>query len=271
MKLAATLFSATALALVSTASFAADVVQTEAPIVAPPSVWNWTGFHVGIGGGAAYMHATSNSYSNLNWDVEGGYRAFGGEQSDLGKFGVFGTVEGGYDFQMNQFVLGGLVDFNLQSLSAQTRSYASMQTNNNNFSNYNYATHTASYKVGNSWDAGVRLGYLVNPRNLLYVTGGYSSADIRSGARLDVYYNNGNSHDWVDSHKSGWKSGYFIGFGLESLLTQHLSLKAEYRFSDYGKVKTNYSFNNENGFYGSAASSASVNVHTVRLVLSYRF
>lgn len=269
MKLAATLFSATALALVATASYAADVVQPEAPIVAPPSVWNWTGFHVGVGGGAAYMHAGSNSYSNLNWDNEGSYYAYGGEKSDLGKFGVFGTIEGGYDVQMNQFVLGGLVDFNLQSLTARTRSYAYVNTNNNG--NINYAAHTAAYKVGNSWDAGVRLGYLVNPRNLFYVTGGYSSADIRSGAELDVYFNNSPYPDYVNSYKSSWKSGYFIGFGLESLLTQHLSLKAEYRFSDYGKVKTNYSFDNGNGFYGNAGSSASVNVHTVRLVLSYRF
>ena len=43
--------------------------------------------------------------------------ANGSNRSDLSKWGVFGTVEAGYDYQMNRFVVGAFTDFQSQAAS----------------------------------------------------------------------------------------------------------------------------------------------------------
>ncbi len=267
MRLSSALLCATAL-VSANAAFAADLPtkkEAPAPVVAP-APYSWTGFHLGLGGGLSMLSvpSSSDSYSN---DYFNGFNAFGGERSDLGKFGAFGTIEAGYDYQMSQFVIGAFADFNLQSLNAKSDSQAAAYCNN---CNYTYAVHHVWYNVGNSWDAGVRLGYLVNDRNLIYALGGYSAADISSGARLDQY-GNGGYHNWVFSSQSAWKSGYVLGAGWETALTDHITLKAEYRYSDYGKATSSYSYANFPFYYGGARQSGDVSVQAVRAVLSYKF
>ena len=116
----------------------------------------------------------------------------------------------------------------------------------------------------------MRLGYLVNDRNLLYALGGYSGAQISSGARLDVY-----GYRWrlcglasVQSSESGWKSGWMLGAGWEEAITDHVSLKLDYRYADYGKAKSSYATISPSA---GARQSGDVSVQSVRAVLDYRF
>jgi outer membrane immunogenic protein len=143
--------------------------------------------------------------------------------------------------------------------------------NNNNCSTS--ATHSVGYKINNSWDAGLRLGYLLNDRNLVYALGGYTMADIKSGARLDQYVNgNAAPYQSVSSSQSGWKSGWLLGAGWETVLTEHITFKAEYRYADYGSVSSARSYYYNNGNYqGGARSSGKIAVQSVRAALSYKF
>ncbi len=53
--------------------------------------------------------------------------------------------------------------------------------------------------------------------------------------------------------------GFFVGVGVEQAFNRNLSLKLDYRFSDYG----NYSFNSD--------VKMKNEVHSVRLGVNYRF
>jgi opacity protein-like surface antigen len=97
---------------------------------------------------------------------------------------------------------------------------------------------------------------------------------------------NGYSHS-VSKTSSGFKPGYFVGAGIETRLTDDVSLKLEYRYSDYGSMKTSSSSNNAsiqdgvNGndfeFYNSLGGSYNMSQKTdlttqsIRAVLSYNF
>ena len=86
--------TAAILTVFATSAMAADVaVRAPARYIAPVSVYNWTGFYVGIegGGGWGFAHQTDP----FGFD-SGGYNVSGGL--------VGGTV--GYNWQINRLVLG---------------------------------------------------------------------------------------------------------------------------------------------------------------------
>jgi opacity protein-like surface antigen len=78
----------------ATSAMAADVaVRAPARYVAPVSVYNWTGFYVGIEGGGGWGFARQRDALGFN---SGGYNVSGGL--------VGGTL--GYNWQINRLVLG---------------------------------------------------------------------------------------------------------------------------------------------------------------------
>ena len=256
-----------ATALVSTSAALADDSPAYKAAPAPtlaiaPPPYSWTGFHVGLGGGFSALQVKSSSASEYFNTNPTGYLAAGGEKSDLGKFGAFGTIEAGGDYQFDRFVVGALADFNLGSARVGSQSAAAC------FGYCNFAVHSVFYKIGNSWDLAARLGFLLNDRNLVYALGGITEAQISSGARLDSYHFS--NHNVVFSGQSGWKSGYVLGAGWETALTDHVTLKAEYSYANYGSVSSYYFHSSGNLTYG-AASSGEVAVQSVRAALSYKF
>ena len=139
---------------------------------------------------ASEQHRHSHLYNTATTTHSLSYTARGGERSDLGKFGAFGTIEVGADYQMDRFVVGAFGNFDFKNLSAKSTSLSQA-----GLSNYcttsctrgwlGDAYHHVWYKVGDSWDAGLRLGYLVTDRNLVYALGGFSAAQVSSGVRPD--------------------------------------------------------------------------------------
>jgi outer membrane immunogenic protein len=219
----------------------------------------------------AFLQAKSSSDSYIS-SSSGPftYTGAGGERSDLGKFGAFGTIEAGVDYQMDRFVVGAFTNFDFKSLKAKSTSLAYGTCSGSCSASAAY--HHVWYKVGSSWDAGVRLGYLVTDRNLIYALGGYSGAQISSGVRLDEYITSagGPFTASVGASQSGWKSGFVLGAGWESAITDHITFKVEYRYADYGKAKSSYASSGE-GYQSYARQSGDVTVNSVRAVLGYKF
>ena len=86
--------TAAILTVFATSAMAADLaVRAPARYVAPVSVYNWTGFYVGIEGGGGWGFARQRDALGFN---SGGYNVSGGL--------VGGTV--GYNWQINRLVLG---------------------------------------------------------------------------------------------------------------------------------------------------------------------
>src|SRR5689334_15098479 len=74
-------------------AFAADVVP-------PPPEYNWTGFHIGAGVGGNFAFADEDPDAYIQGYCPGCYWQWGEHSGDLGKAGFFGTVEGGFDYQL---------------------------------------------------------------------------------------------------------------------------------------------------------------------------
>lgn len=75
-----------------------------------------------------------------------------------------------------------------------------------------------------SFDLTARAGYLVDDKTLVYLRGGY--ANLR--ARTSLATNSGTLRE--NDNLDGW----LVGGGLERALTDRLSTRLEYRYSDFG-------------------------------------
>jgi outer membrane immunogenic protein len=75
-----------------------------------------------------------------------------------------------------------------------------------------------------SFDLSARAGYLVDEDTLVYLRGGYANTRVR--ATLDGEDGPERSSDNLD--------GWIVGGGIERALTDAISVRAEYRYSDLG-------------------------------------
>lgn len=110
----------------------------------------WTGFYIGIGGGAASVVTEVSEY-DLSFD-------------GIGSEGVFATVIAGYDRQLSSRIVGGIfADYDFAS---------------------NVSTDLSVYQGGlsadqqNTFSVGARLGVLSSPTTLWFGTVGYTQTEF---------------------------------------------------------------------------------------------
>jgi outer membrane immunogenic protein len=125
--------------------------------------------------------------------------------------------------------------------------------------NYTYNTST---KVKDAMSLGLKLGVPLGANELLYVSGGVSRAKVE----VKNHEENNPSFSW-DANKSKTKTGGFIGLGLEHKLNNNLSLVADYRYTDFGKV-TASNFNGNTAFM---THKSKVTTQNLSLNLKYKF
>jgi outer membrane immunogenic protein len=260
----------TSVALAALAAIFLATPVVAADVTAPmPEAANWTAFHVGVGGGGIFGFVEEDSNSFIVGNLFDQF-AFSEHSADLGDAAFFGTIEAGFDYQIDSVVIGVLANYDFGKNKMENKSNGQSFDNNGNF--VNNTTYETKWEIGDSWAIGGRVGFLAMDNALIYVLGGYTEAKIKSETSLSDD-NNGNFQ--FHSSDSSWEDGWFVGGGIEALLTDNISLKAEYRFADYGSVNRDDSANNSiPGFEFSFANSnqdADVTVHSVRAVLSYRF
>lgn len=190
----------------------------KAPVYAP--VYNWSGFYIGVNGGGAW--------GNSNWTTLGGVNTSGGLAG--------GTV--GYNYQMNQVVLGVEGDIDWADISGSGTSA------------------TGACALGcttkDSWLSTVRgrVGYAAD-RFLPYVTGGLALGDIKASVP---------GFAGSDTTNAGWT----IGGGIEFAIAGHWTAKAEYLYVDLGKVTCGIAC-------GAATQNVSFNANLFRGGINYRF
>lgn len=191
------LLSAAASALLTSNAFAADLVVPADP-VAPPAVgsYGWSGFYVGLGGGAG---AVNHKLNVLGIDLLDG---IGGE-------GMFGEVTVGYDHMISdRMLLGAFASYRMGNI-ATTLDVDTI------IGDFDY-----DLTMSHGWDIGGRLGFAIAPNTLAYLTGGYTHQTFTADGDFGI------SYEWD-------ADGYFAGAGLETVLGGNWTLKSEYRFSQY--------------------------------------
>lgn len=242
------------LALTATAAFTGSAVAadlpartyTKAPMMAPAP--SWTGFYLFGGGGYGIWDADTNSVT-----VPGGVPLSVGQRT--GGDGYFGTVGGGYDWQVSQSWVGGIfADAQFGSIRGTVADP--------------FLGLAGREKDRTNYAAGVRIGYLIAPTVLSYVNGGYSGAEF-SGATLS---NVGGTP--ITTTPSFTRSGWFLGGGVENQLGvlgfgPNWFMKTEYRVAEYDKKTLNES--TLAGVPTAFGTTFNPIVQTVSTSLVYRF
>ncbi len=153
------LASVGAIALTGSAAFAADLPSRAPPPVylPPPPIFTWTGIY--IGGQIGYAWASGNNNFN-GFDPFFGTGTFLSTSVGGTPSGVIGGGNVGYNYQINQWVLGLEGDVNGTSLSNTVEAFFPDGTN---LSAHSTADIQGSIrgKLGVAWD-----------RALIYATGG---------------------------------------------------------------------------------------------------
>jgi outer membrane immunogenic protein len=188
-----------ALALAAATLLASSANAADLPVRGPvykaaplaPAPMTWTGCYVGAGGG----------YGMYNQEVTDGFGTSSSSPTTFGGRGWFGTAQVGCDYQVaSSWVIGVFGDYDFSDLKGKFDG--------------------TEEKLRWSWAAGGRVGYVVLPNLLTYVSGGYTEANFRI-----------NDFDFNHTFK-----GWFLGTGYEyglTMLSPSLFWKTEYRYASY--------------------------------------
>ncbi|HUI22648.1 MAG TPA: outer membrane protein [Methylocella sp.] len=217
------LASVGAIALGGSAVLAADLSMTPSP---PLPVFTWTGIYVG--GQAGYAWG-SGGFNYSGFDPFDGITFNSGASETF--HGVIGGAHVGYNFQINQWVVGlqGSMDGTSLSnsvttnLSAFTGSILSASANSS-------IQGSIRGRAGFAWD-----------RALIYATGGVAFTSVHTSYAFigNIDGNpliNGGSAFNSTSILSNTRTGWTVGGGVDYAVTDNWSVFAEYRYTDFGTI-----------------------------------
>jgi outer membrane immunogenic protein len=239
-------------------AFAADLPMKSRPMApAPVAAYSWTGCYLGAGGGYGMFVQRHRTIGPTGVPVTAG-------ETDTGGKGWFGTVQVGCDYQFaDRWVIGAFGDYDFSGIKGNFQPTGLVGTGG-------LGLH-GEEKLKHSWAAGGRVGYLVFPTLLAYVSGGYTQAHF-DGVGLSNLFDNVPT---VASLASQTYKGWFIGTGYEYGLDflPGLFWKTEYRYAQYSAERPAFT---GVGVAGAAAvlpftEDSRKDVQTIRSELVYRF
>jgi outer membrane immunogenic protein len=213
------------------AAMAADLpgrsaAMAPSPIYTSP-IFTWTGFYAGVNFGYG-----SGKFNGANGGIFG--KADGG---------VVGATLG-YNYQVGQALLGVEGDYDFVSAK---------NTNIVTGRGFGIGAASATGKVSDMLTARARLGYSID-RALLFVTGGYAGASVKTSI-VDPTIP-------ASFSSSEWRNGYALGGGLEYAFTQNISAKAEYLYTSFGS---------KSSLSAPWVSNVGVHQNLIRGGVNYRF
>jgi len=267
---------------------AADMAVKAAPIPMAPAPFSWTGFYIGANVGGAWTPNNGGSdfaplfppfivlppAVAIPTVIPGQLASLAG---DGRRSGVIGGGQIGYNWQVNQFVLGVEADAVGSGLKGSTAS-ASRTIGAPIFAVP--VTQTVTVDFGHvEWMASFRgrAGFAVN-QALFYVTGGGAVAEF-GGARTTLINGPGISIPAAGTYVatnggSTTRWGWTVGGGIEWAFNQNWSVAGEYRYTDFGNRGTTFDIPSGLAaapifFTGTGSSRLTVEQATFRL--NYRF
>lgn len=241
---------------------AADLAPFEqaSPVIASSSAFDWSGFYVGINGGYAggtMEHPLDVSIGTPATSIVNG-------TIDVTSGGFIGGAQAGYNADLGGFVLG--LEGDIQGSNVDGRISIS-------------GTDVAGV-IGDPGDtldvdAGTSLDYFGTVRAragvtmgnaLLYGTAGLAWGHTTSSINASISGTDVLGDD-LTSENDRW--GYAVGAGVEYALTDNLTFKTEYLYTDLG-TENLYT----GGLFGGGSTTtldSAVAFHTVRAGLNFQF
>jgi outer membrane immunogenic protein len=215
---------------------AADMAVKALPMVAPVTVYSWTGFYVG--GNAGY--AWADPFIASNFSCPAGAlcsvsnptnlaNITAGSTGPLSAKGFTGGVQAGYNWQSGSMVLGVETDINAFNVKGSHFAAVPSVTTASIFN--------PSTSISTDWLFTLRgrAGFAVAPTVLLYATGGLAVAQ----AALSNAYTTTNNPANVGAGASSTSKtmvGWTVGGGFEWALSRNWSVKGEYLYADFGSI-----------------------------------
>lgn len=269
-------------------SATAGGLKDDEPMDAP---FNWTGLYIGINGGYGWGRAPLNLDASVARRLRV-FRAFGlpaqtlvsdttttdptvsaGGTADVD--GGFGGIHVGYNWQRQDWVFGLEADFQWtgQDGSIFVCSTAACGAG--------AVSATANFDLNWFGTVRARAGVLVDPRVLLYITGGFAYANIDADYTAGIV--GGPSATFS---KDGTISGWVIGAGGSWAIKDNWLLRAEYLYMDFGDIgrasgsassqtitpnSPNQGFTSVLDTTVNAGINADFSEHVFRIGLSYKF
>ena len=193
-----------------------------APSYAPPPVFTWTGFYVGINAGYGFSGKGRANVVGNGLDLAQGANL--PQSYSLKRNGFIGGAQVGYNYQVGSFVGGIEADGDFAAGSNKSQTIVAPN-----------GTGVAKNQLSSFGTLRGRAGILVTDRWLAYGTAGgilastkFSNTLTGAGALA--------GDAWAGSNNKT-KTGYVIGAGTEYALTNNITAKLEYLYYDLGKSK----------------------------------
>ena len=263
MKKLLTLITSLAAIATSTAVLAADLPSKRVAPVAPVApVFTWTGFYAGVNAGVNW---SSRNINSTWYDVTGVTSA-----ATLASYaplpyanqrtGFIGGIQVGYNYQINQFVIGAEADF-MGLAASKTSSSAPLDIGSG-------AVTVSTSKVQQQWLGTVRAraGFTVD-RFLVYATGGLAYGSTKISTTSNDSTAGVVTASWT-GQKTSTDAGYVVGAGLEYAFTNNWLLRAEYLYYNLGKASANATLSGSDLF---TKVSTTIDGNIVRAAISYKF
>jgi outer membrane immunogenic protein len=147
-------------------------------------------------------------------------------QARAGRFGFGVGAQFGYNYQMQQIVVGFEADLDWGDGARSTNFVAPP--------NLASLTHAGHQSAGREWlgTARLRAGYAFD-RALIFASGGLAYGGVRAESSASLF-DGSNTDDFAGS-ASGTKVGYTLGGGVECAFAANMSLTTEHLRYDLGK------------------------------------
>lgn len=210
--------------------YAADltIAPVAAPVIYEASGFDWSGFYAGLVGGYSWgtVETTEVPPPNPTWKVNPNGAMLG--------------VTAGVNAQFDQFVLGAEGEIMWAGIT-DTRPDPRVPLNS-----------TISTK--SDWQGALKLraGVAID-RILVYAHGGLAFADLKSTVSPDYSYNT-------------VRTGFTIGAGVETAVTDQISVKAEYAYTDFGTWNGTYT-----GTPGTFDVEQKYAAHSIKAGINFHF
>ncbi len=202
------------------------------PVIDPG--FDWTGFYLGVQGGYDWGSSKRVPWGAPNTGVlvnnDGPAKMNGWE----------GGIHAGYDYQINQIVLGVVGDVAASNLQGDDDGRGG---------------HVNGFDA--KWQGSLRArAGLAFDTSLLYLTGGW--AHLAGDGTVQFVLGG----PFVEKRSTSF-DGWTIGAGFEHAFTPNLSANIEYRYTDYGQTVETYTSGYDLGF--------KPQINSILLGISYRF
>jgi outer membrane immunogenic protein len=263
--------------LVSTGAAAADLTVIEPEPIYSTPLYDWNGFYAGVNGG--YGGGVFEHPFQLNGpEPEGeviielaeplpGQIVLATGSADVTAGGFVGGAQIGYNWQFSDDFLIGL-EADIQASTIDGRVSLTITDESGELGG---ATLDADLGTKLDWFATIRprIGW-VNDRFVVYATGGLAWGQTTSSITADISAMMG-SEALIDESVTNDRFGWTVGAGIEYALTDTITLKTEYLYTDLGSEEIlNVNFGEGEVPYTFSADST-VAFHTVRAGLNFQF